>query len=251
MNQSALVSSAADPQLVEYDVERRVQLTFAVSSEKIATFLPQSWQPATMPPGPAEGANLIVTFRNRLLTTHYDADGKAHAGEQDCGVVVLVAGKNAATGEFGLRVVRSYAANSGSAPGPYKNSKHVSIRMEQSLVTDGASGGSGLESWQLRDDTGQGMKLLLRYEAGVPVQNITEMKMYGGPDPAFFRIYRTDKGADVVISAPKNIHRAEEFLFENTFAEFTDILDGSEKLVSAAIEPWYLRDVLLPAAATE
>src|SRR5260370_29610648 len=89
MTQSASASASADQHLVEYDVERRVQLTFAVSPEQDKKLMPASWQVASMPPGPSEGANFMVAFRNTLLTVHYNADGEARVGEQDRGAILL------------------------------------------------------------------------------------------------------------------------------------------------------------------
>jgi hypothetical protein len=73
-----------------------------------------------MPPGPSEGANFMVAFRNRLLTVHYNADGEARVGEQDRGAILLVFAKNTENGEFAFRVVRSFSANAHAIPGPYK-----------------------------------------------------------------------------------------------------------------------------------
>jgi hypothetical protein len=42
------------------------------------------------------------------------------------------------------------------------------------------------------------------------------------------------------------VDRVEEFRFSSTLEEFAEIFDGNEKLVSIAVEPWYMRQVLLP-----
>src|SRR5258708_23533366 len=118
MIQSASASDSADQHLVEYDVERRVQLTFAVSPEQAKKLLPASWQVASMPPGPSEGGNFMVAFRNRLLTAHYNADGEARVAEQDRGAILLVFTKNTANGEFAVRGVRSFSAHGHAIPGP-------------------------------------------------------------------------------------------------------------------------------------
>jgi hypothetical protein len=67
----------------------------------------------------------------------------------------------------------------------------------------------------------------------------------GGPDPDFSRIYRTDRGIDVVRSVPNAVDRVEEFKFRSTLSEFKEILDGSEQVVSISVEPWYMRQVFL------
>ena len=195
--------------------------------------------------GPSDGANFLIAFRNRLHTAYYDNDGNARPGEQDRGIVVLIVARNANDGEVGLWVVRSLAANPHSIPGPYRNSKPATIHMEQRMASGDVGGGYGIESWQIRDKTGHGLMMHLRYQAGIPVQSTSQMTMRGGPDPAFKRIYRTDKGADIVRSQPMAVDRVEEFRFSSTLEEFAEVFDGSEQVVSIAVEPWYMRQVLL------
>jgi hypothetical protein len=231
---------------VESDVERRVQIAFSVAPGKVQRFLPPSWETASMPARPSEGANFLIAFRNRLHTVYHDDDGKAQLGEQDRGIVVLVMARHTDDGEVGLWVVRSLAASARSIPGPYRNSKPATIHMEQRMASDDASGSLGIESWQIHDQAGQSLTMYLRYRAGMPVQSTSQMTMRGGPDPAFRRIYRTDKGTDIVRSQPTAVNRVEEFRFGSTLEEFAEIFDGNEKLVSIAVEPWYMRQVLLP-----
>jgi hypothetical protein len=50
--------------------------------------------------GPSEGANFMIAFRNRLQTTHHDADGAHRTGDQDRGAVLLAAVKNSETQEW-------------------------------------------------------------------------------------------------------------------------------------------------------
>jgi hypothetical protein len=244
--QAPEVSTSIGLRHVETDVERRVQIAFSVAPSKIQRFLPPSWEAASMPLGPSEGANLLIVFRNRLHTVYHGGDGNAEPGEQDRGIVILVVARHVDNGEVGLWVVRSLAASPRSIPGPYQNSKPAKIQMEQRMTSGDASGGLGIESWQIRDQAGHGLMMYLHYRAGIPVQSTSHMTMRGGPDPAFRRIYRTDKGADVVRSRPMAVDRVEEFRFSSTLKEFAEIFDGNEKLVSIAVEPWYIRQVLLP-----
>jgi len=233
---------------VESDFERRVQIAFSVAPGKVHTFLPRSWNAASMPPGPSEGANLLIVFRNRLHTVYHDGVGKAELGEQDRGIVVLVLGRHAESGEVGLWVVRSLAASPRSIPGPYRNSKPATVDMEQRIASGEAGDGLGIESWRVRDETGHELTMLLHYRVGMPVQSTSHMTIRGGPDPAFRRIYHADKGADVVRSLPMASDRVEEFRFRSTLEEFAEVFDGNENLVSIAVEPWYMRRVLVPAS---
>ncbi len=229
----------------ESDVERRVQVAFSVAGEKLQNLLPAKWRSASLPPGPSEGANFMIAFRNRLQATHHEADGTHRAGEQDRGAVLLAAVKNSETQESGVWVLRSLAASRASVPGPYRNSKPVTVHMEQRMETRDHQNGVGIEHWQLQDQDGQELSMYLRYGIGIPVRTIGEAKVRGGPDPDFSRIYRTDRGIDVVRSLPNAIDRVQEFNFRSTLSEFKEILDGSEQVVSISVEPWYMRQVFL------
>ena len=229
----------------ESDVERRVQVAFSVAAERLQTFLPAKWRSASLPPGPSEGANFMITFRNRLQTTHHHADGTHQAGGQDRGAILLAAMKNSETQESGVWVLRSLAASPASVPGPYRNSKPVTVHMEQRTETRDHQGGVGIERWQLRDQDGQELSMNLRYQIGIPARTTGTSTVRGGPDPDFSRIYEVDRGIDVVRSLPHAVDRVEEFDFRSTLSEFGDILDGSEQVVSIAVEPWYLRQVFL------
>jgi hypothetical protein len=74
---------------------------------------------------------------------------------------------------------------------------------------------------------------------------LSESKVRGGPDPDFSRIYRTDRGIDVVRSVPSAVDRVEAFDFHNTLTEFREIFDGSERIVSIAVEPCSTRKTRL------
>jgi hypothetical protein len=118
--------------------------------------------------------------------------------------------------------------------------------MEQRIASGEAVGGLGIESWRICDEGGNELAMYLHYRAGMPVQSTSHMTVRGGPDPAFKRVYHTEKGADVVRSLPMAIDRVQEFRFKSTLEEFAEVFDGSENLVSIAVEPWYMRRVLVP-----
>jgi hypothetical protein len=117
--------------------------------------------------------------------------------------------------------------------------------MEQQIYAHNHQSGVGLERWQLQNQDGQELSISLRYGIGMPIRTIGEAKVRGGPDPDFSRIYRTDRGIDVVRSLPHAIDRVEEFNFRSTLFEFKEILDGSERVISISVDPWYMRQVFL------
>jgi hypothetical protein len=241
------MSKAAPPgtRHTQSDIERRVQIAFSVASEKLQKLLPAEWRSASLSAGPSEGANFMIGFRNRLHATYHDADGTNRTGEDDRGAVMLAVVKNSETQESGVWVLRVLVASPASLPGPHGNAKAVTVRMEQRVEVGDRPNGVGIERWQLQDQDGQELSMYLRYGIGIPVRTIGEAKVRGGPDPDFSRIYRTDRGIDVVRSLPNAIDRVQEFNFRSTLSEFKEILDGSEQVVSISVEPWYMRQVFL------
>jgi hypothetical protein len=165
--------AANDLHHVETNVERRVQVAFSVSPDKVQAFLPSSRVVASMPSGPSSGANLLIAFRNRLQTVYYDDDRKPQLGEQDRGLVMLAVARQVEDGELGLWVVRSLAANPSSVPGPYGNSRQVAVHVKQRLAFGEGVGGAGVESWTVRDEAGRSLVMYLSYRVGVPVQSTT------------------------------------------------------------------------------
>jgi hypothetical protein len=90
------------------------------------------------------------------------------------------------------------------------------------------------------------IELRLQYQRGVPVRSKPETKPRSAADPTILRLYKVDLGADVVRSVPAGIDRVQAYSLRVTVPELRPILDGSEKLVSISLVPWYLRQVSQP-----
>jgi hypothetical protein len=71
-------------------------------------------------------------------------------------------------------------------------------------------------------------------------------KVFGGPDPSFFRLYRVDQGSDVLKSVPSNIDRVQRYQMRVTMADMRKAFGGNEQLVGITAIPWYVRSVSLP-----
>jgi hypothetical protein len=98
----------------------------------------------------------------------------------------------------------------------------------------------------VRATAGGALELQFDYRGGVPARAKTEAKVYSNVEPNFFRIYRVDQGSDVVKSVPDGIDRVKNYQLRVGIAELGKLFDGSEKVVSIAVLPWYLRQVFLP-----
>jgi hypothetical protein len=102
------------------------------------------------------------------------------------------------------------------------------------------------ERWDVRAQSGGTVTLALDYTRPLPTRSKTEVKIFGGPDPSFFRIYRVDAGNDVLRSVPANVDRVKKLTLRVTIPDLKKAFDGSEQIVSVTAIPWYVREVSLP-----
>jgi len=230
--------------LVEQNVETRVSLALHVPQAEAQKWLPAPWQVSSLASGPSRGANLILMFRDRALIL--DGEGKPVSGGHERGLVLLIPAKHAQTGESSLYLVHVFTADPQLVPGAYKNSVPATVRWEQSLKAGDLDSGVETQVWEVRDKAGGTIDLRIQCQRAVPTRSKPETKMHGGPDPDFFRIYRIDRGEDVVKSVPAGVDRVRNYRLRVTMAELRKLFDGSEELVSITILPWYMRQVFLP-----
>ena len=234
---------AASQTKVGSDVNVRTFVALKVAESEAQKLLPAGWQVNPLASGPHEGANLTLTFIDELLNQDPEGKPKTNTVRR---LAVGVPAKNATTGAAGNNVVRVLTTNADSLPGPYKTSMPASLRLEQSIKATDMEPAMVTERWEVRDRSGGTVALSLEYTRGVPARNKSELKVYGGPDPAFFRIYRADAGADVLRSAVAGVDRVKKLTLRVTTAELKKAFDGSEKIVSVTALPWYHREVSLP-----
>jgi hypothetical protein len=225
------------------DVNVRTVIAMKIAEAEAQKLLPQGWQVNPVASGASQGANLFFTFIDELL--NQDAEGKAKTNTVRR-VAVGVPAKNAATGATGPNVVRVLTTNASGLPGPYKTSAPASLSLEQSIKATDMEPATVNERWEVRDRSGGTIVLALEYTRGLPTRDKAESKVYGGPDPAFFRIYRVDSGGDVLRSVPTGVDRVKKLSLRVTMTELKKAFDGTEQIVSVTALPWYHREVSLP-----
>jgi hypothetical protein len=234
---------AASQTKVGSDVNVRTVVAVKIAEAEAQKLLPGGWQVNAVASGANQGANLTLTFIDELLTQDPEGKPKTNSVRR---LAVGVPAKNATTGAAGNNVVRVLTTNAESLPGPYKTSMPASLRLEQSIKATDMEPAMVTERWEVRDRSGGIVALSLEYTRGVPARNKSEAKVYGGPDPAFFRIYRADMGGDVLRSAVAGVDRLKKLSLRVTTAELKKAFDGTEQIVSVTALPWYQREVSLP-----
>jgi len=226
------------------NVDVRTVVALKIAETEAQKLLPPGWQVNPVASGPNQGANLTMTFIDQLL--NQDPEGKAASGGSARTLAFGVPAKNTATGAAGNNVVRILAANRQAVPGPYKVAVPASVRLEQSIKATDMEPATVTERWEVRDQSGGTVTLALEYTRALPTRAKAEAKVYGGPDPVFFRIYRTDVGGDVLRSGPAGVDRVKKLQLRVGIADLKKAFDGSEQIVSVTAMPWYVREVALP-----
>ena len=236
---------AAPETLVESNADARTMVTLKVKDAEAQKLLPAGWQVTPLEAGPAKGANLLLVFIDKIDSQ--GADGKASvAGAIDRALAVVVPAKHGQMGAAGPNVVRVYTANPKALPGPYKNSVQATVQLEQSIKATDVEPATISEAWSVRERGGGVVSLRLEYPRGALARSKSEAKIYGGPDPAFFRIYRVDQAADLLRSVPTGTDRLKQYQLHVSVPELKSMFDGSEQVISVAAFPLYVRQVSLP-----
>jgi len=230
--------------LVEQLVDTRVVVALRVNDAKLKTRVAGPWEISPATSGPSKDANLSIVFVDRILVQ--DAEGKPKSPGIDRIIAFVAPGKNPQTGETGPLIIRIFTSNSQNVPGFYKNSLHAAIQREQTAQGSALEAGEGSDTWVLRTSGGEEVALRLGYQRSVPARTQGESKPRAAAEQNVWRIYRFDQGMDVVRSVPAGIDRVQRYELRVGLAEFRDVFDGSEQLISVAVLPWYLRQTLLP-----
>src|SRR6266852_1894343 len=108
-------------------------------------------------------------------------------------------------------VFHAFASHPSYIPGPYGVHMLADLDMERTVRTDRAGNSNVEESWELRADNGDHVRLELQYVRGVATKGKTETRVHSAIQPAFYRIYRIEQATDVVRSAAMGIDRAHKF----------------------------------------
>lgn len=238
------MSAARAETLYQSNVDTRVVIALQVRPEAVQQWLSGPWQVNPVGAGPSKGANLVLVFVDQHLVQ--DPDGKPMSGGINRILALVAPGKHSGTGETASVALRLFTASPSYVPGPYKNAVSATVQRERTVRGPNLEPASGRESWAVRDTAGGSLELRFDYQGGVPSRGRTEAKVYSNVEPNFFRIYRVDQGTDVVKSIPDGIDRVQNYQLRVGIAELGKLFDGSERVVSIAVVPWYVRQVFLP-----
>ncbi|WP_300517965.1 hypothetical protein [Aliiroseovarius sp.] len=235
---SATVASAETP--VGSTVESRVLMGFQVNPDAIADWLPEGVVPITLPKGGLAGSNVILA----LIDRHLIMDAEGAPAEPRAGAIAafLVYGKS----EAGVRGYVTRVYEPAPIQDPYGNSAAGVV--DHAVATETAGDASQRrERWAVRPDGGGGFNLELRHVQGaLGWSEAGESRPYSSVTPDFFRIYRYDQLAELVMNAKLGRELNGEVSWQMNIAELADVFDGSEELTAIVSIPVYIREISLP-----
>ncbi len=229
--------------LLDLTIATQIVLRFAVRAEAAQSRLPEPWQASPIPSGASKGANLAIIFNDALL--NQDASGNPTPDAVSRYIGFAVPARHPQTEEEAGFNFRILTAHPKAVPGKYKTSRLGSV-VRESYAKGNDMSATVTEHFRFRDPHGGSVELQLQYRRGLPARAMTQGNVRSASDPGILRIYKVHELVDVVRSVPQNIDRVLSYQFRVTISEFGDLFDGTERLVSVAVVPWYVRQVYGP-----
>jgi len=218
--------------------DTKIQVRLRAGLPALQRRLPRPWVVAPSAQGPHAGANLIGVFSEVLL--RQDAGGRPALDAVDLSVTFLIPAIHAETQDSATFILRALTANPDAAPGRYRVAALATAWRARTMV--GEDQHTTVTDEILLHAADGAIELRLEYDAGVPVRMQWSTTVRSVVDSGLARTYRSDALVDVVSSEPGGIARARDVHLRVTDAALSDLFDGTERLVSIAVVPWFFRE---------
>lgn len=224
--------------LIGSNVDSRVLVGFKVDAGDVQAMMPKGWTAIAYPKGPTAGANLLVSFEDRLLAR--DAEGKPTDQWAGRNMAFLGLGKQAEGDQVRLFVLRVFSGFDGQ--NAFGNA--VAAEVSRDTATDAARGRS--ETWAVTTPEGKAT-FSLSFTAGRPIwSEENELRVFSNADPDVSVINRYAQLVDVVSSAAMNKPLSGTISFETTIPELIGLFDGMAEPVAVLDLPVYVRQQYAP-----
>jgi hypothetical protein len=242
-----LASAGAFAQSVlEQAAEHRLQLDFRVNDAALAKMLPAGWEPVIATQGPAKDANLRMIFIDRMAII--GADGKP-APRPTARLVYLAipVRQSGAGGATGQMIIHGLTANAADAPGDFGVYQPATTAKMSRTAAAAGTALTGAEDWEFAAAGGERMEAHIEYERGPGVKGGAEVKFFNPGDPAKYLIFKTDQAIDIMRNPTTNPpDHVKKFSYKAGGGKIAALFDGTEKVVSWDVFPWYVRTVIAP-----
>lgn len=242
----AAVALAAFPALSnaqefqEWSAETRTSLGFQVNADAIRSLLPDNWTvPAAA--GVSDQVNMTVTFMDRHMI--FGPKGQPVGTGSSRYMVMSVQALNP-QGERSILIINGISPEGAGAYDVYQPA--VTATAERSLSGRGDGSARVEESWEMVADSGDSIRLNLRYQHAVPERRQSSVVIRSGRNTGYTRTYIIDQANDALGTPGAPETRIESFRFVVEGPLFSRLFDGSEVLTGVTSTPWYNREIFIP-----
>ena len=235
------------PSFLNSTIDTKIQVRLQVDASALQRRLPEPWRVAPSAEDVHRGTNLMVIFSDVLL--RQEADGSPSPDAVNRFVGFIIPAVDPQTTERAVFMAQIFSAHTAAVPGRYRNSVLASVTREQAVAGTDVDAVCS-ERFVLSQTGGGAVELRLRYRRGIPSRVVWPTTMRSAADPSIVRVYRSDALIDVVRSLPAGIDRVEDYVLRVTVPEFGDLFDGSERLISITVVPWFVRQEYGPTGSS-
>ncbi len=241
----AAANGAMAQTMVDQSAEHRFQLDFHVNDAALQKMLPRGWEPVVATQGAAKDANLRMIFIDRVAVM--GADGKPAGSGTSRLAYLAIPVKQTAGGATGQMIIFGLTESAADAPGAFGVYQHASIARMSRAAAASAGAATGAEDWEFVGAAGERMEVHAEYERGPATKGGGETKFYNPNDPSKYQIFKTEQAIDIMrnptTTPPDHV---KKFSYKAGGGKIATLFDGTEKVVSWDLFPWYVRTVSAP-----
>lgn len=240
-----LAPAALAQTTLETAAEHRLQLDFRVNDAALAKMLPAGWEALIATAGPAKDCNLRMIFIDRMGII--GRDGKPAPRSTSRLVYLAIPVKKTGTDVVGQMIIHGLVDHAADAPGEFGTYQHATTAKMTRNAVAGSGPVTGAESWEFAAASGERIEVQIEYERGPLVKGNPEVKFFYPADPAKYQIFKVDQAIDIMRNATTNPpDHVKKFSYKAGGGKIAALFDGSEKIVSWDVFPWYVRTVIAP-----
>lgn len=241
----SFVPVASAQTVIEQAAEHRYQIDFRVNDAALAKMLPAGWETVIATQGPAKDCNLRMIFIDRMAIMV--EGGKTASPHATRLVYLAIPVRQTGAKDVGQMIIHGLTNNAADAPGEFGVYQHATTaKMSR---THAANGGvaTGSENWEFSAASGEHMSLQVEYVRGPSRKGANTVKFFYPNDPSKHQIFSTDQAIDIMrnptTNPPDNV---KKFSYKAGGGKIAALFDGTEKVVSWDVFPWYIRTVSAP-----
>lgn len=237
--------SAHAQTVIEQSAEHRYQIDFRVNDAALAKMLPAGWEMVIATEGAAKDCNLRMIFIDRMAIMA--EGGKTAATHATRMVYLAIPVRETGTKNVGQMIIHGITDSAADVPGAFGVYQRATTAKMSRTAASSNGVLTGSESWEFAAASGEHMSLQVEYVRGPARKGANEVKFFFLNDPSKYQVFKTDQAIDIMrnptTNPPDNVRK---FSYKAGGGKIAALFDGTEKVVSWDVFPWYIRTVSAP-----